>query len=180
MKFLFDLFPILLFFVAYHIAGIYAATATAMIATLGQIGWLRLRKRKIEPMLWVSFAIITLFGGATLWLHNETFIKWKPTVLYWFFGIALWVASRIYQHNLVRKLINTPQLRLPEAAWQRLNDSWIVFFVVMGAVNLWVAYQFSTDTWVSFKLFGSIILTLVFVVLQGIFLAKHMKQNHEP
>lgn len=176
MKFLFDLFPVILFFIAFKVSGIYVATGTAIAASLAQIGWLLARGRKVDTMLWVSLLIIVLFGGATLWLRDETFIKWKPTVLYWLFGVVLAGSSLFLRKNLIRKLMEE-QIRLPENVWQRLNLSWIVFFAAMGALNLFVAYRFSTDIWVDFKLFGSMGLMLVFVIGQSLFLAKYLQEE---
>src|SRR5688572_33087222 len=138
MKFLFDFLPVILFFVAFKLAGIYVATAVAIAATFAQVGWLKLRKRKIEPMVWASLAIIAVFGGATLVLQDETFIKWKPTVLYWLFGAVL-AGAAFACRNLIRAL-PSEQVQLPEPVCARLNASWIGFFVFMGALNLSVAY----------------------------------------
>jgi intracellular septation protein len=177
MKLLFDLFPVLLFFIAFKAFGIFVATAVAMGATFGQIAWLWWRGRKIDKMLWVSLAVITVFGGATLVLANETFIKWKPTVLYWLFGTALLIASVAFKKNLVRSMMEQ-QVSLPEEVWKRLQASWIGFFAVMGALNLYVAYNFSTDAWVNFKLFGGLGLMFAFVLLQALLLAKHVHDKN--
>src|SRR5215813_4956386 len=164
MKFLFDLFPVVLFFVAFKLFDIYVATGTAIVATFAQIGWLKLRGRKVDKMMWVTLAIIALFGGATLALHDEMFIKWKPTVLYWAFGIALVAAELLYRKNLIRAAL-AEQVSLPDRVWTRLNWSWAAFFVFMGAANLYVAFNFPTETWVNFKVFGGAGLMLVFVIL---------------
>ena len=118
-------------------------------------------------MMWISLAIIAVFGGATLLLHDETFIKWKPTVLYWLFGAVLLSAQFVFGKNLIRAMMEK-NIALPELIWQRLNLSWAVFFIVMGFINLYVAYNFSTDTWVNFKLFGSFGLMLLFIIAQGL------------
>lgn len=176
MKFLFDLFPVILFFVAFKVSGIYVATGVAIAATFAQIGWLLFRGRKVDTMLWVSLAIIVLFGGATLWLQDETFIKWKPTVLYWLFGAVLAGSTLLFGKNLIRKLMEE-QISLPDRVWGQLNASWIGFFALMGAANLFVAYTFPTDTWVSFKLFGGMGLMIAFVVVQSLLLAKHIEEK---
>jgi intracellular septation protein len=176
MKLLFDIFPVVLFFAAFKLYDIFVATAVAIVASFAQIGWVWFRHRKVEKMLWVSLAVITLFGGATLVLANETFIKWKPTVLYWLFGAALAVGALVFKKNLVRSIMGQ-QVSLPDSVWQRLLVSWIGFFVTMGAVNLYVAYNFSTDAWVNFKLFGGIGLMLLFVLAQAVFLAKHVQDQ---
>ena len=176
MKFLFDLFPVILFFAAFKFFDIYIATAVAIAATFLQIGWLKGKGRKVDTMMWVTLVIIVVFGGATLALHDETFIKWKPTVLYWLFGVAIGGAELIFRKNLIRAMLGE-QLRLPDAVWNRLNWSWAGFFAVMGAANLYVAFNFSTDTWVNFKLFGGMGLMLVFVALQAVFLARYIEEK---
>lgn len=176
MKFLFDLFPVILFFAAFKLFDIYVATAVAIAATFLQIGWLKWKRRKVDTMMWVTLAIIVVFGGATLALHDETFIKWKPTVLYWLFGAVLAAAELLFRKNLIRAMLGE-QVRLPDAAWSRLNWSWAGFFVFMGAANLYVAFNFSTDTWVNFKLFGGMGLMLLFVLLQAAFLARHIEEK---
>jgi intracellular septation protein len=174
MKFLFDLFPILLFFVAYKFGDIWIATGVAIAATFLQIGWLVLRKKKVDAMLWVSLAIIVVMGGATLLLHDETFIKWKPTVLYWVFSVVLLVAEFGFGKNLIRSL-QDKVLQLPNPIWRKLLLSWIIFFAVMGGVNLYVAFNYSTETWVNFKLFGFMGMIFLFVVVQSVMLAKYIE-----
>lgn len=174
MKFLFDLFPILLFFIAFKAAGIYVATGVAIAATFGQIGWMWFRHRKVDTMLWVSLGIVTVFGGATLLLHDETFIKWKPTVLYWLFAGILF-GSLLIGKNPMRAMLGQ-QLTLPDPVWQRLNQMWGAFFSGMGCLNLYVAYQFPTDIWVNFKLFGGMGLMLLFVIAQGFYLSRFIEE----
>ena len=177
MKLLFDFFPIILFFVAFKIGGIYVATGVAIAATFAQIGWVWFKGRRVEPMLWVSLVIVVLFGGATLLLHNDTFIKWKPTVLYWVFAAALVGGQVLFRKNLIQSLLGS-QMQLPGAAWTRLNWSWSAYFAVMGIVNIWVAYRYSTATWVDFKLFGSLGLTLVFAIIQSLMIARYLPQKN--
>jgi intracellular septation protein len=179
MKLLLDFFPIILFFIAFKVWGIYVATGVAIVATMAQIGWLRYKTGKVEPMQWVSLGVIVLFGGATIIAHNETFIKWKPTVLYWLMGGALVAGQLIFRKNLLKSLMGG-QMQLPDAAWQVMNWSWTGFFAVMGVINLWVAYNFDTDTWVNFKLFGGIGLMLVFVVGQALYLGRYLKTETNP
>jgi intracellular septation protein len=176
MKFLFDLFPVLCFFTAYWLSDIYTATSTAIVATVGQLAWLRIRKRKIDPMLWVSFGLIVVFGGLTLFLQDKRFIMWKPTVLYWIFAGALAVSATMFHKNLIRTMLSK-EIRLPDPIWARLNWSWVVFFVAMGFANLYVALSFEEATWVKFKLFGGTGLLLLFVVAQALFLARHMQED---
>ena len=176
MKFLFDLFPVVLFFVAFKLFDIYVATAVAIAASILQIGWLKLKRRKVDKMMWVTLGVIAVLGGATLILHDETFIKWKPTVLYWAFGVVLTAAELLFRKNLIRAAL-IEQISAPDAVWTRLNWSWVAFFAFMGAANLYVAYNFPTETWVNFKVFGGMGLMLVFVVLQAVFLARHMEEK---
>jgi len=195
MKFLFDIFPVLLFFVAFKLYDIYVATAVAIAATFVQIGWVWLRHRKVDSMLWVSLAVIVVFGGATLFLQDDIFIKWKPTVLYWLFGATLGVAAAVFKKNLIRSLMEQ-QVALPELIWGKLLMSWIGFFVFMGAANLYVAFSFSEsfcagvadviakdkcedNIWVNFKLFGGIGLMLAFVVLQALMIGKYVEDRQE-
>ncbi len=177
MKFLFDLFPVILFFAAFKVADIYVATAVAIGATFAQVAWLKLRGKRVEPMLWASLAIIAVFGGATLALKDETFIKWKPTVLYWLFGAVL-AGALAFGRDLIRSMLSG-QMQLPETVWRRLNWSWIGFFAFMGAINLYVAYNYSTDNWVNFKLFGGMGLMLLFVLAQALLLSKYLEDKDE-
>lgn len=179
MKLLLDFFPIILFFGAFKLYGIYVATGVAIAATIAQIAWLRYSLGKVEPMQWISLGVIAVFGGATIVLQNETFIKWKPTVLYWLMGGALLAGQLFFRKNLMKSLMGA-QMQLPDAAWRVLNWSWIGFFAVMGVLNLWVAFHFDTDTWVNFKLFGGLGLMAVFVVAQAFYLGRYMKADGTP
>jgi len=204
MKLLFDLFPVILFFVAYKLgtsypleagqlatqwlgaliaggrvaeaqAPILIATAVAIVASLAQVGWLLLRRKRVEPMLWVSVAVIVVFGGATIWLNDETFIKWKPSILYLLFAASLVAGRLLWQRNFVRTILGQ-QIELPDAVWEKLLWIWSGFFALLAAANLVVAYTFSTDTWVNFKLFGLMGLTLAFVLGIGVWLSQHIKE----
>lgn len=178
MKLLLDFFPILLFFAAFKVWDIYVATGVAIAATIVQIGWLRYSTGKVETMQWLSLGIIVVFGGATILAQDETFIKWKPTVLYWLMGGALAAGMLVFRKNLLKSLMGA-QLELPEPAWRAMNWSWIIFFAVMGVLNLWVAFNFDTDTWVNFKLFGGLGLMAVFVVVQALYLGRFVKDGKE-
>ena len=172
MKFLFDFFPVILFFVAYKVADIYWATGVAIAATVVQIGYVLLRGRKVTGMQWASLAIIGVFGGATLLLRDETFIKWKPTVLYWLAG-AVFLVALAFRQNLV-KAVMSDGIELPEAIWTRLCIAWGAFFLFKGTLNLWVAYAFTTDVWVNFKLFGGMGLMFAFVIAQAIWISRYL------
>lgn len=205
-KFLFDLFPVILFFgifkwgqgnpdaaqalLTQYLSGfisggaiqathapILLATAVAILASFAQIGYMLVRGKKVDTMLWISLAIITVFGGATIYFNNPTFIKWKPTVLYWFFGAGLLISEMVFKKNFIKKMLGA-QIELPEPIWLKLNLSWAIFFVVMGIVNLCVAFafNFSEATWVNFKLFGFTAMMIIFAVGQSLFLSKYVKE----
>ncbi len=178
MKLLFDLFPIVLFFVAFKYQGIYVATAVAIAATVAQIIWTKFKHGKVDTMLWVTFGIITVFGGATLIWHDEIFIKWKPTVLYWLFSVVLLASSVIFKKNLIRTFLQE-KIALPAHVWGRLNLAWSLFFLVLGFINLYVAFNYSTDSWVTFKLFGFTGIMLVFILVQGAWLTKYIDEKKE-
>jgi intracellular septation protein len=178
MKLLFDLFPIIFFFIAFKFQGIFLATKVTIAATVVQIIWAKLKHGKIDAMLWISFAIITIFGGATLLFHDETFIKWKPTVLYWLFSCVLLISNTVLKKNLIR-LFMEEKIPLPLHVWNKLNLAWGIFFAVLGFINLYVAFNYSTDSWVNFKLFGFTGLMLVFILIQGAWLTKYADEKKE-
>lgn len=178
MKFLFDLFPVILFFIAFKAFDIYVATGVVIAATILQIGWVWHRHRKVDTMLWVSLGLVVVFGGATLLLHDETFIKWKPTILYWLFAAVLFGSAQFFKRNLIRRMLEE-QVQAPDALWGWLNLAWVGFFSVMGVLNLYIAFNFPTDTWVSFKLFGGMGLMVVFIIAQGLMLAKYVPEQSE-
>ena len=178
MKALFDIFPVILFFAVFKFAGIFAATATAIAATVAQIAWVKWRHGKVDTMLWISFAIITVFGGATLLLHDETFIKWKPTILYWVFSLALLLAPVLFKKNLMRAFLQE-KMPLPEHLWGRVNAAWGLFFAALGCINLYVAFNYTTDVWVNFKLFGTTGMMLIFVLAQAALLSKYIEPEHK-
>src|SRR2546426_6844359 len=160
-------------------APVLLATVVVIVATFAQILWLKLRGRKIDTMLWISLGLVTVLGGATIYFHSESFIKWKPTVLYWVMGSALLLGQLVFKKNGIKSLMGS-QMTLPDAVWRVVNFSWVGFFTVMGFLNLWVAFNFSTSVWVNFKLFGGLGLMLVFVLAQAIYLNKHIKLDTTP
>ena len=173
MKLLFDLFPVVLFFLAYKQYDIYVATGVLMVATAGQITFSWLRHRKVEKLHVVTFVVVLAFGGLTVFLRNPVFIKWKPTIVYGLLALAFLGSQFVGARPLTRALLGTV-FELSDGAWRRLNLVWTVFFVAMAALNLIVAYRFSEDTWVNFKLFGLMGLTLAFVVGQSVVLRQHL------
>ena len=208
MKLLFDFLPIILFFGSFMLANAHAeeaarfasdhfgfavsggvvgpgeapvllATIVVIVVTLLQITFLLLTRRKVDTMLWITFALVAVLGGATVWFHNPTFIKWKPSALYWAMAVVFWVSQTLFDRNLLQSLVGE-QLQLPRPVWKRLNLAWVVFFTLMGFVNLYVAYNYSTSTWVSFKAFGLTALMLVFMLVQGVYIARHMSPDDKP
>ena len=171
MKFLFDFFPVILFFVAFKLSDIFVATGAAIAATVLQIGWVLLRRKKVSNMQWMSLAIIVVFGGATLLLQDKTFIMWKPTVLYGLFAAILAVGKLGFGRDLIGYLMKG--VNLPAAIWTRLTWAWVTFFIFMGVANWYVAFHYSEQTWVMYKVWGGIGLFLVFALLQGVWLARH-------
>jgi len=211
MKFLFDLFPVILFFVVYKFADghqdaahalavqymgglvsggnltpgqspIMLATAVGIVATVLQILYLLARGRKVDGMLWLSLGVIVVMGGATIYFHNEDFIKWKPTILYWAFGLALFVAQFGFGNNLMRKVMEA-QIRLPDAVWTKVGYAWMAFFAAIGVLNLvmaFVVFKGNTGAWVNFKLFGITGIFFAFVVIQTLMLSKYMEEHEQP
>jgi intracellular septation protein len=201
MKIFFDLFPVILFFAAFKYAEkepqlaanwvgallgaatiglqqapILLATVVVIVATALQITWVHLRHGKVHKMLWISFAIVVIFGGLTLAFRNDAFIKWKPTIVYWAFAVSMAFSSQILKKNAIRSMLDE-QFSLPEITWNRLNLAWISFFIGMGVLNLIVAFNFSTSIWADFKMFGTTGLMLLFVLAQGLVLAKYVEEE---
>ncbi|CAM4072288.1 septation protein A [Roseateles saccharophilus] len=207
MKFLLDFLPLILFFIVFkgaeghadaaaafateHFgfmvsggvvgaqeAPVLLATLVVMVATLAQAALLKLRGRKIDLMLWISLVLVVTLGAATVWFHNETFIKWKPTGLYWAMALALWISQAGFGKNLIQSMLGA-ELQLPDAVWLRLNRAWVLFFAAMGVLNLYVAYHFSTSAWANFKVFGVTGLIVLFTLAQGLYLSKHLPESDE-
>jgi len=198
MKFLFDLFPVIVFFAVYKLAGggdkggactvtpdtpitqdpILLATGFAILATVIQVSWLLFRRRKVDGMLWASLVIVTLFGGATLVFRDPTFIQWKPTILYWAFSLVFLVSPFVLGRTLIQTMLQE-KISLPSRIWGRLNASWIVFFLFMGAVNLAAVYNLSCNAWVNFKFYGFTGLMIVFVLGQSVMLARYVETQEQ-
>lgn len=178
MKFLFDFFPIIMFFVAYKTYDIYVATAVAIVASFLQVSWSWLKHRKVENMHLVTLGIIVVFGGATLLLRDPVFIKWKPTVVNWLFAVAFLGSQYIGDKSFLQRMMDHA-VNAPASVWLRLNISWVLFFTFAGALNLYVAYAYDEDTWVNFKLFGMMGLTILFVILQSIYLYRYIEPEQE-
>jgi intracellular septation protein len=184
MKFLFDLFPLILFFAAFRFYGIYVATAVAIVASFIQVGYYWWRHRRFEAMHLISLGVIAVFGGLTLWLQSDTFIKWKPTILYWVFAVLVLGSHFVGKKTAMQRLLDG-KIHLPVRVFRLYNLSWGLFFLVLGALNLYVAFYYALDqdeaarlaTWVNFKVWGLLGITLAFTVLQGLLLAKHIDEK---
>lgn len=197
MKFLFDLFPVILFFITLKVAEktasaglvlskvlttigfsanvkpdlvpIMLATIAVIIASIIQIVWVKLKHGKVDKTLWLSALLVTVLGGLTLYFQNDAFIKWKPTILYWIFAVSLVLSELFFKKNFI-KIMMGADIGLPEKVWKMLNHSWAVFFLCLGVINLYVAFNYSTDTWATFKLFGTMGLMFVFIIAQSLWL----------
>ena len=178
MKLLFDLFPVVLFFAAFKLYDIYVATGVAIAATVVQIGWLKARGKPVSKLMWLTLGVIVVFGGATLLLHDELFIKLKPTVLYWAIASVLLVGKAVFNRDLLKQLLGE-HLEMPEVAWSLMSRMWIGFFAVMGAANLYVAQSFTTEGWVNFKVFWSMGLIFLFSLIQALILARYLPQKEQ-
>lgn len=178
MKLLVDFFPILLFFGAYKLYGIYAATATLMVATLAQTAWIYATERRLQAIHKVTLALVLGFGALTLALQDERFIKWKPTVLYAGLALALAVAQWVMRRNVLQLLLGS-QLQLPDSVWARLNVAWVLYCSFMSALNAYVVLYYSTEAWVDFKLWGYVF-PLAFIIGQGIYIARYLKDDAAP
>ncbi|WIT11925.1 septation protein A [Paucibacter sediminis] len=157
-------------------APVLLATVVVMAATLLQALVLKLRGKKIDLMLWISLGLVVTLGGATIWFHNETFIKWKPTGLYWGMALVFLLSDKLMGKNLLKSMLGE-EIQMPAAIWSRLNLAWVGFFVAMGVLNLYVAYNFSTSSWANFKVFGSTGLMLVFTLAQGLYMGRHIIED---
>jgi intracellular septation protein len=183
MKLLYDLLPLLLFFAAFKLYDIYVATGVAIVASIVQVGGFWLKHRRFETMPLVTLGIIVVFGGLTLILRDDTFIKWKPTLVYWILA-ALVLGSQLFGRKTFTERLLGQQIALPPSVWTRQNLSWGLFFLVLGGVNLYVAFYFRPELneeerqaiWVNFKVFGLFGITLLFVVIQGFLMARHMNE----
>lgn len=179
MKLLFDLFPVILFFIAFKMYDIYVATAVAIIASIVQVAYVYAKNKRVEKMHLITLTLIVVMGGATLILQDETFIKWKPTVVNWGFALVFLGSHFIGQKPIIRRMMDHA-ISLPDAIWIKLSYLWVVFFIFSGIANIYVAYQFDTDTWVNFKLFGLMGLTLAFIIIQGLYISRYIQQEDDP
>lgn len=176
MKFLFDYFPIICFFVGYLLWGIYVATAITIAASILQNAAYWLKHRRFEKMHLITMAVIIVLGGLTLIFHNAMFIKWKPSIIYWIFGGVLLGSHYIGEMPLLKRMLYS-KIKLPDFVWKKLNAAWAIFFIFLGFLNIYVAYHYDTQTWVYFKLFGTLGLTFLFVFIQALYMARYMVEK---
>jgi intracellular septation protein len=203
MKLLLDFLPLVFFFVTYKVAGLHPDAAAAfathwmgglvsggvvgpkeapvllgtvvvIAATLLQAIWMKANRRKIDLMLWISLALVVVLGGLTVWFHNETFIKWKPSIAFWLMGLVFWISQAFLHKNLLRSTLGA-EIELSDMVWQRLNFAWVAYFGLMGLLNVWVVYSFSTDAWANFHTFGTTALSFAFIIGQGFYLSRHLE-----
>lgn len=179
MKLLFDFLPVLLFFIAYKVYDIYVATAVIIVASVIQVSWFWLKHHRVEKMHLITLVLVLILGGATLLLHNATFIYWKPTVVNWAFAIAFLGSQFIGKKNLLQRMLEEQITLTSRQVWINLNIAWVLFFIAMGVINLYVAFNFEENTWVNFKLFGMMGLTIVFVIGQSFYLAKYITESND-
>lgn len=199
-KLFFDLIPVILFFTAYRIglndpqaaqhalgalalhdigekqAPILLASVVAIVATCTQTFWVWLRHKRVEKMMLFTLALMIVFGGATLFFHDPAFIQWKLTIFYWLFAFILGGSAWIFGNNLPRRMLE-PQFRLPDPIWARLNAAWVLFFLGMGLLNIYILRNYSEETWVNFKLFGTTGLMVLFIIAQAFYLSRHIKEE---
>jgi len=179
MQFLVDLLPVIAFFVAYKLAGIYVATGVLIVGVLLQtlVSWIR--HRKVSGMLLTSAVLVLIFGGLTLLIHDATFIKWKPSIVNWLFAAAFLVTQYTSGPSILQRMLSE-NVTLDDAGWKRLNFMWVGFFLFAGVLNIFVAYRYDEATWVNFKLFGLMGLTLIFALLQGVWIARRSEAAGTP
>ena len=175
MQFVIDLLPVIAFFIAYKLAGIYVATAVLIVGVLAQTAVSWIRHRKVSGMLLTSAVLVVVFGGLTLLIRDATFIKWKPTVVSWLFAAAFLASQYMRGQPIIQRMLGE-NVTLDPLDWTRLNLMWVAFFFIEGVLNLYVAYNFDEATWVNFKLFGLMGLTIVFALAQGFWLARKSEQ----
>jgi intracellular septation protein len=178
MQALLEFAPLAAFLVAYYAAGLYTATAVLMAAMASLLVIDYARGRRIPPMHALSAVLVFLFGSATLLLHNQRFIQWKPTVFFWLASLAFlgsfWIGERTLVQRLLSAALGGEDSRVPAIIWQRLNALWVVFYALLGGLNLLVAFNASERTWVNFKVFGLTLVTLIFVASQVAWLARRL------
>lgn len=179
LHFFYDFFPVLLFFLAFKFYGIYVATVVGIVTTGLQVIVTYFWKKKFDKQQVLTLIVFTIFGSMTLYFHNPLFVKWKPTVMFWIFGIVVLISQFIGKKTIVERLFETAlkgKANVPMPVWKRLNFAWFIFFSLLGTLNLYIAYQYSTDIWVNFKFYGIMGLMMLFMLGQVFCLARYFSE----
>lgn len=176
MKQLFEFIPVILFFITFKVYDIYTATAVIIGATIIQVAIFWFIYKKVETMQWITLGLIVVMGGATLYLQDEQFIKWKLTIIEWLFGLAFLGSQFFAKKTFVERMMGA-SLELPAKIWKRLNLLWAFFFISVGFINIYVMQNYTTDDWVTFKTFGVPGLMIVFIIVQMFFIYKHIPET---
>jgi len=180
---LIDFIPVLLFFIAFKFFGIYVATTVGIVVTALQVFLTRILRKKFDKQQVVTLVVFVFFGGLTLYFHDPIFVKWKPSIIFWIFGIVFLGSQFIGTKPLIQRMMqgmaDGQAAGIPVAVWKKLNLTWSLFFIVLGSLNLYIAYTFSTDAWVNFKLYGITGLFLVFSVLQALYMTRYLSETKQ-
>ena len=178
MKQLLEFFPIILFFIAYKAYDIYIATGVIIVATVLQVLYAWFKYRKVETMQLITLGLVVVFGGATIYLHDEQYLKWKFSIIEWLFGLVFLGSHFLGERTFIERMMSN-NLTLPKPIWKRLNFSWASFFISVGFINVYVMFNFNTDDWVTFKTFVAPALMVLFLIVQMIFLYKYIPDEKE-
>jgi intracellular septation protein len=180
-NFLIDFIPVILFLIAFKLYGIYVATSVGIIVTALQVLITRLIKHRFDKQQLITLAVFSVFGGMTLYFHNPIFIKWKPTIVFWIFGLVFlatqFIGDKTLSERMMAKMIEEQSKPIPAAVWRRINLGWAMFFLILGSINLYVAYLFSTEAWVNFKVYGILAIVMLFSIVQAIYLSRFMSKE---
>lgn len=177
MQLLYDFLPVFLFFIAFKFYGIYVATVVGIIVTALQVLLTTIWMRKLDKKQLITLIVFVVFGGMTLYFHNPLFVKWKPTVVFWVFSLVFIGSHFIGKKPLIQRMLEhmvDGEHPVPGLVWKKLNIVWALFFILLGGINLYVAYQFSTETWVNFKLYGILSILFIFSIFQAFYLSKYL------
>ena len=178
MKQFLEFIPLIVFFAVYKLYDIYTATGALIVATAAMLAFTWFKYRKVEKMHLITFAMVTVFGGLTMFLQNDLFIKWKVTAVYGLFAAALLISQYGFKKPLIKQMLGK-ELVLPDPVWDRMNLAWALFFLICGLVNIYIAFELSQEVWVNFKVFGLLGLTLAFTVATGAYLYKHLPKEEK-
>jgi len=180
MSFLYEIFPVFLFFIAFKLYDIYVATVVGIVATLSQVVISRCWKGKWDRKQLITLGVFLLFGGMTLYFHNPIFVKWKPTVIFWVFALIIFISQFFSKKPLIKRLMEgmlQNKATIPELVWKKLNVIWMAFFVGLGAINLYIAYYFSNDAWVNFKFYGITGALVLLSIFQACYLMRYLTET---